>query len=367
MRRFFVNDVSSYANVFLTQMHAFFDYKTKQSANRFGPLGKIKKDLLDLKSTYSAKQGVPDYLDFLHNYLEEVLLIKPNQMNEIIAGNHFFLKPNDPRSLTTPLNPKAATQQNINSVYEDIVNALKYTKAREILFDIYNDMGIKTCVYCNAQYVTNFVYKDADGKTQKRGNFQVDHFHDKSSWPCFASSFYNLFPTCGPCNNVKNNSKNVKFNLYTEDKDNIDPFIFSLDSQKVCLQNLKHNYSDIEIVFSCANIRNQNKNVKDPRKIKEINNSYKEDYDGHVNILHIDCLYNQNFRSTIGKLLARINDNDDDYQNQLRNAYSYLKNNGLLNINEFIYGFIQEAERIHEEPLTKLKQDILKQFNGKIK
>lgn len=366
MRRFFVDAISANANKFLMRMKASFDYKTKKNANQYGQsLGKIKKELTELRNAHASKQDVLDYLDFLINYLEEILLIKPNQMKDVIAGRHIELIIGNQASNTAPLKP--ANMANINAIYEDIVRALKYTTAREILFDIYNDMGIKSCVYCNAQYVTNFRYFDSKGKEQKRGNFQADHFHDKSTWPCFASSFYNLFPTCGPCNNVKNNSEDVNFSLYTEDEYNIDPFIFSLNKTKICLSSLKQTYEDIEIEFSSADVSKQTSVIKDPARIDDINETYKGDYDGHKNKLHIDRLYNQNFKSVISKLLTRINDNDEDYQKQIENAYGYLKQKNLLNINEFIYGFIQEEDRIHEEPLTKLKQDILKQFKGKIK
>ena len=58
------------------------------------------------------------------------------------------------------------------------------------------ELGIKTCPYCNRQFIYSFEAK----RTERP---ELDHFYPKGTYPLFCLSFYNLIPACHSCNHVK--------------------------------------------------------------------------------------------------------------------------------------------------------------------
>lgn len=76
---------------------------------------------------------------------------------------------------------------------------------------------IRTCPYCNRQYITP-LYKEG-GKVRA----DMDHFYPKSRYPYFSLSIYNLIPCCKVCNS---SLKGVKeFNI----RDDKSPYELSID------------------------------------------------------------------------------------------------------------------------------------------
>lgn len=63
-----------------------------------------------------------------------------------------------------------------------------------------SELGIKTCPYCNRQFIHAF-------KGQQFERPELDHFFPKAIYPIFCLSFYNLIPVCHSCNHVKREKK----------------------------------------------------------------------------------------------------------------------------------------------------------------
>lgn len=61
---------------------------------------------------------------------------------------------------------------------------------------IINELNIKTCPYCNRQFIHTF-------KGMRVERPELDHFNPKADYPIFCLSFYNLIPACHSCNHVK--------------------------------------------------------------------------------------------------------------------------------------------------------------------
>lgn len=68
--------------------------------------------------------------------------------------------------------------------------------AREHGHDLVKELNIKTCPYCNRQFIYTF-----EGIRAERP--ELDHFYPKALFPMFCLSFYNLIPVCHSCNHVK--------------------------------------------------------------------------------------------------------------------------------------------------------------------
>ena len=62
--------------------------------------------------------------------------------------------------------------------------------------DLVNELNIKTCPYCNRQFIHSFEANRAERP-------ELDHFYPKALYPMFCLSFYNLIPVCHSCNHVK--------------------------------------------------------------------------------------------------------------------------------------------------------------------
>lgn len=62
--------------------------------------------------------------------------------------------------------------------------------------DLLKELNIKTCPYCNRQFIHTF-----EGIRAERP--ELDHFYPKALFPMFCLTFYNLIPVCHSCNHVK--------------------------------------------------------------------------------------------------------------------------------------------------------------------
>lgn len=108
--------------------------------------------------------------------------------------------------------------------FELIVDAMRYDKVQKDIMPKYiREVGIKTCVYCNAQFATTASLQDIKYakkgkytvKTIKVACYELDHNQPKSKYPYLCTNFYNLQPSCGSCNRRKNDG-DLDFSLYYE-------------------------------------------------------------------------------------------------------------------------------------------------------
>lgn len=98
--------------------------------------------------------------------------------------------------------------------YKMIVDAMRYDYVQESIYaNVMDSLGIRTCVYCNAQYAFSY----SSGKIRFI-NYELDHWLPKSKYPYLCTSFYNLQPSCPKCNKSKLDEDVVlPFCLYTHD------------------------------------------------------------------------------------------------------------------------------------------------------
>ncbi|MFC4304395.1 hypothetical protein [Cohnella boryungensis] len=61
-------------------------------------------------------------------------------------------------------------------------------------YALVKELNVSVCPYCNRQYTTSLDTRT--GKTRP----QLDHFYNKSMYPYFSLSLYNLIPSCSVCN-----------------------------------------------------------------------------------------------------------------------------------------------------------------------
>lgn len=238
---------------------------------------------------------------------------------EKIATEQFGIDPKSPKFL-----------------YKEIVKAMRYDYVQEKVYPkIINQLGIKTCVYCNAQYA--FSYDNGKDSFQ---NYEIDHWMPKSKYPYLCTSFFNLQPSCPKCNKSKSSKDDIlPFCLYTHDGSKLNPFDFSI-LHVSCAQYLAtHDRDMLRIIFSS----------KEP--------GLKDNMD---TLFHISTQY-QAHKEVVEELIWK----KQIYNSTILGIYKdNFKQLGFkqTDFNRFILSNYDKDEDILKRPFAKMVQDIAKQL-----
>lgn len=224
------------------------------------------------------------------------------------------------------------------SLYMHIVTALQYDVVQQKIFPAYvRKMGIRSCVYCNAQYAVSAKKGKTDRSSVYRSTFNIDHWKPKNHYPYLAVAFYNLYPSCPACNQGKSFTEK-DWCLYAQDGEDLNPYKFRLDDASLLNYLLSWDAEQLNIVFV--------------DKTTGVVPDYDEDF-------HIRKLYN-NFKSEVEEVIWRSR----IYSSKMVEA---MQQSGLYylkpqDVNRYIIGNYDREEDIMKRPLAKLTQDIAKQI-----
>lgn len=201
-------------------------------------------------------------------------------------------------------------------------------------FKLTNDLKINVCPYCNRNYIYNIKAANQD---EVRFN-QIDHYHPKDTSPFLAMSFYNLIPSCGQCNFLKNN-QSVTFHPYKNLS--TDPVKFrvtyTLKNDDISLTDCGPD--DLELTHKPI--------MDDNMEVLYLKELYKGHID-HVNELLLKIeLFNQGYFEEIKDLLDDKTFTKDDFC-------------------RILFGNYYESHQFSSRPLAKLSRDILDQFGIKL-
>lgn len=330
MKRIFITETISrlahdYACGLFSTRYASFEKPIER-------LKRLKKQL-ELASNSAKYQSYINYVQFVINNYEEILQLKPadfvlwsqkKELSSVNCNDNIIIKSNNGRTTT-------------KKFYELVVYAMRYKDVREQEFLPYIQLlGIKSCVYCNAQYAVTTVGKPPIS------TYQLDHYFPKSKYPFLCTSFFNLQPSCASCNQAKG-SKAIKFNLYTDNKNYIYPFQFQLDKTGVSKYMLTHKRDELSVSLDVTSTSNSSLSL----------------LKNHKDIFKIDTLY-ECHKDTIEEIVWKSRIYNKSYIKQLKDMFSELFPSGPEFFNRFILGFPSKRSEIHKRPLTMLAQDVAK-------
>lgn len=200
---------------------------------------------------------------------------------------------------------------------------------------IINQLGIKTCVYCNAQYA--FSYDNGRDSFQ---NYEIDHWMPKSKYPYLCTSFFNLQPRCPKCNKLKSSKDDIlPFCLFTDDKSKLDPFDFSILHVSCAKYLATHDRDMLRIIFSS----------NEP--------GLKDNMDA---LFHISTQY-QAHKEMVEELIWK----EQIYNSTILDIYKdNFKQLGFkqTDFNRFILSNYDKDEDILKRPFAKMVQDIARQL-----
>jgi transposase-like protein len=189
---------------------------------------------------------------------------------------------------------------------------------KEEFKEIVMQMGIKTCPYCNRNFIEVVIRRDGS----RRRTSQIDHFLGKDTYPIYAISFYNLIPVCPSCNHHKS-TKTLERN----------PYLLDENDMKFSIKLLRSDYYNEQSFRIVLLGKTQDALMLDLEEIYQL----------HKNIVEMLIIKKRIYtRSIIDQLLKQLH---------------------LLGYNEdrirsIVFGVDQKAVFL-EEPLSKLKHDIL--------
>lgn len=223
-------------------------------------------------------------------------------------------------------------------LYQHIVNALQYPAVQQEVFPEYvRKLGIRSCVYCNAQYAVSAKKGKTERSKPYRTTYTLDHWKPKNKFPYLAVAFYNLYPCCAPCNQAKSWYER-DWMMYCEDTEDPNPFHFEIENLSFLNYLRTWDAEDLKIEFR-----------------PKANGSFP-DYDKNFHISKMYC----NFKSEVEDVIWRSR----IYSPKMVEA---MQQSGVYQIkpqdvNRFIIGNYDREEYILNRPLAKLIQDVAKQL-----
>lgn len=302
---------------------------SKRKNNFIKPLKKLN-DILSKISIYLSSgdrtanwRDYYDYVSFIINHYEEILALKPSEFDNYHQVNFSFLSQDQ-------LKIKLFGAE--ETFYEIIVNAMRYDAVRDKEFAQYiRRMGIKSCVYCNSQYT---VPTHGKGMSKKDvTTYEIDHYYPKSQYPYLCTTFFNLVPSCGPCNRRKNDNK-VSFCLYVDPLIRPQRFHFSIEKASVIKYLASHNPDDINLIIS----------YNEPELSDSLSTFYLQD------------IYNEH-KDKVEELIWKHRIYKSSYRNLIKSQFG-----SLIKSDEEIYrlffGVFPPTDSIHKRPLSLFINDI---------
>ena len=275
-----------------------------------------------------------DYAKDMREHFDEIILLKPSEFDTWYQRHFDRLD----KQLLTDKNWRRKVGD--ISFSDHIIKIMHYNTVRsEDMIPCIKKLGIKTCVYCNAQY-TNTIEIADNGSV--KGRYELDHFWAKDEYPFLCISFYNLQPSCSSCNNWKRD-KEAKFNLYTDNPEELDPFSFELTPGSIIRYMLSQDSNVLEIILTSTDA---------------------DLLANHLERFHTEDLY-ETFSDELEELVWKYKSFNRAFKEQLIPRFKNLfpQHASRNEIIRFLYGFYSKPKDVHKRPLTKVKQDVAKQLN----
>jgi hypothetical protein len=307
---------------------------------------KVEKDLKPedaLKLLKSRLRGnESDYVKTVIDNLSQIMVMLPWDYADFYKNN--FAKydketgenPVDLGRLCTIMGSKGKKKK--QQLFQHIVDALQYSAVQQEVFPEYvKKLGIRSCVYCNAQYAVSAKKGKTDKSTFYHTNFTLDHWKPKSKYPYLAVAFYNLYPCCATCNQAKSWHER-DWMMYCQDVSEANPFQFKLNDLSLTNYLTTWDAEKLKIEF-------------EPKE--------KGKYPKYDENFHISKLYG-NFRSEVEDVIWRSR----IYSPKMIEA---MNDSGVYKlmpheVNRFIIGNYDREEDILKRPLAKLIQDVARQL-----
>jgi len=199
------------------------------------------------------------------------------------------------------------------------------------------ELKVRTCTYCNRQYITSY-----DEDDSKKTTADLDHFFAKSKYPYLALSLYNFIPSCAICNRTFKGAQST----YEKNKLKvIYPYKESFGEK--CSFTLKfetfkefETFEEFEVKLK---YKKQEERVKKTIEMFKLDQVYKTTHNDYIrDMLETFSIYTDDYIEEMSKTLGGNNNIVLEFQEAIKSSYKFkIKSN---------------------EPLGKLTNDILLEY-----
>lgn len=199
-------------------------------------------------------------------------------------------------------------------------------------YELTSNLKVRSCVFCNRTYTLTRTTKN-NGKLMRP---QLDHWYPKSKFPLLAISFYNLIPCCTYCNS------SVKGDDELNTDDHIHPYILETIPDDFSF-GYYHEKSINDYVIYLK--KSKDASGKSIRTLKEL--KIDQMYNGHV--IELEDMIN------LKKAYSK------EY---IKNMAAFFPESGLSDreIFRMLFGIENEIKNYHLMPMSKFKNDILREL-----
>ena len=296
---------------------------------------KIAEQKKELKENLKKIAGDRRITGYKKDYIKELLRVS----DHLITARPSTLKQYQ-KVFENIISASTMARKSHKDFRNRVLTALGYAKRRKDFYPRYfQQIGIKACVYCNAQLAVSVKKTQVKKKPAVKAKFQVDHYWPKSQYPCFSISLYNLYPACANCNVCKAKTK-VDFALYDDRRSVSSRFNFVLDPG-IIGKYLTNRKAD-EITFT----------FREPKTAKNCK-TFKETFD-------IEGIY-ETQRDLAEELIRKGEIYSPSYKLYLAGKFRRVLNSADIT-NRLILGNYPHEKDIHKRPMAKFTLDLAKQI-----
>lgn len=305
----------------------------------------IEGTLKRLSSSYRKSDPIrADFFDLLIKNLPKLLFGVPSVLESQRAA---FEPAFD--TIVVAIKSKHKSKKNkkaaVNQFKKEIFSAFDYTLFSRTnpaygAYSLVKSLDIEVCPYCNRMNTNTIFTKQ--GKTRAR----LDHWFDKSRYPYFALSFYNLIPSCHVCNSDLKNTKRFSFN------DHIHPYTEGFEKE------FKFATGVTQATYKSGNPNSLNVKIA---PVKGTATDMLRKAGNNISVFCIETLYNCHKEKA-----AEIIEESDQYsKTYIKTTLMTLKSSSGIplykNVEEVIerrFKFKTKIEDLGKEAFAKFRRDI---------
>ena len=207
-------------------------------------------------------------------------------------------------------------------------------------YDLAKALNVSTCAYCNRIYTYTVIKKTGKGVIST----SMDHFFDKSNFPLFALSFYNLIPSCTNCNSTLKGTK--KFSL----AEFVHPYLNGFDD------NATFSYKALDTDAAYGNSDNLRIYLK-PKKGSSIERQIRN----NIKLFELDEIYCQH-SDYVQELIKKKEISNERYLEILRHDTYKDFNLTLEDAYRLAFGNYFNDEDFQKRPMAKMTKDLVKEL-----
>lgn len=328
----------------------------KQFKDEIDSYVKLKEDVFDkwLKTSVAPDDFIK-YAQTIRNNLSAIVYAEPEGLYKI----HKVLFDDFANTLIKRKKEEVLEAGEDYDVYEKeheeriafkdwmVYKWLNYGSFRDkFLRKYFHGIGIKACVYCNANWALTVEQGENEGSFKAK--YQVDHFWPKAIYPCFAISLFNFIPSCANCNLAKSN-KFVNFTMYTDDLQKLEKSAYSFGFKDASLPKKLLDPQKEELKFEFRTDESVKPDLSLPSK----------EWSSHDETFDITGIYDL-FGDIAEEICIKAQTYTEKYRQSLIQEFPTVFGNKNLSDRIILGNYATDGE-IHKRPLSKFMQDIAKE------